>query len=377
MIYLDYAATTPMSDTALAVYTEANKNFFGNSQSLHDHGYRAKQILEMARQEIAGIINGNKEGVYFTSGGSESNTLAVLSLLSSPTLLGKHLITTEPEHSSSYHLFLKLQEEGYDVTFLPINQDGQICMEQLEKAIRKDTVLAAIQHANSEIGTIQPLKQIGEILHDNGVLFHTDCVQTFAKLPINVKELHIDSLSLSSHKVYGPKGVGACYINPNVKWNPLIAGTSHERGFRPGTVNVPGILSFAQAAKETADKWETENSRLKKLRNKLVSGIINSGWPIKIEGSEEGLSHILSFRAEGMEGQYLMLECNRNGLAISTGSACQVGMQSPSRTMMSLGRSNIEAKQLVRISLGMYTTENEVEKTVTILNQIFKNYYTK
>jgi cysteine desulfurase len=375
VIYLDYAATTPMRDEAVQVFTEASKHFYGNPSSLHDVGTKASTLLETCREELAKLISGESQGVFFTSGGSESNILAIRSLLHGSSKQGNHLITTKIEHSSVLNLFQQLEKEGYEVTYLSVNTKGQISLDDLKNSIKPTTILASIHHANSEIGTVQSIEEIGELLKSENVLFHSDCVQTFGKLPINVVTSHIDSLSISSHKLYGPKGVGACYINPMLQWSPYFEGTSHEKGFRPGTVNVPGIASFLSAAQLSHEEMDAESKRLIMLRNQFLAGIEKRKLLIEVEGHPTStLPHILGLSIKGMEGQYAMLECNRNGLAISTGSACSVGKQTPSKTMIAIGKDPSTAKQFIRLSFGKWTSESDLEKALQSLERMLIAY---
>lgn len=379
MIYLDYAATTPMSENALDVFIQASKNFYGNASSLHDIGSTATNLLEASRRQLAKRLNCEQNGIYFTSGGSESSILAITSLIEAHKEKGNHLITTKCEHASIYHLFQKLEKNRFEVTYLPVDEYGMVSLDVLKQAIKKTTILASIQHANSEIGTVQPIKKIGEILHKKKVIFHCDAVQSFGKLPIDVKEMNIDSLSLSGHKIYGPKGVGAVYINPKLKWHPQLPGTTHESGFRPGTVNVPGIASFVTAADDICENMEKEGKRLSALREELINYLTASpAAKIVVEGSSVSrLPNILGLRIVGMEGQYVMLECNRYGLAISTGSACSVGMQAPSRTMKAIGRTDEEAMSFIRLSLGKNTTRDDIIRTAEIFEEITNRFFQK
>ncbi|WP_456278132.1 IscS subfamily cysteine desulfurase [Bacillus sp. AK128] len=377
MIYLDYAATTPMRDEAIQAFIEASKQFYGNPSSLHDIGTKATSLLDTCRGELAKLISAEPQGIYFTSGGSESNILAIRSLLHGSSKHGDHLITTKIEHSSVFNLFQQLEKEGYEVTYLSVDHNGQIDLDELKNSIKSTTVLASIHHANSEIGTVQPIEKIGKLLHDQKVLFHSDCVQTFGKLPINVKTSYIDSLSISSHKLYGPKGVGACYINPELQWAPYFEGTSHEKGFRPGTVNVPGIASFLSAAQLIHEEMTAESERLLKLRQLFLRGMKERDLPIEVTGHPTNtLPHILGVSIKGMEGQYAMLECNRYGLAISTGSACSVGKQAPSKTMLAIGKDASTAKQFVRLSFGKWTTEADIDHALNTLDKIIATYQT-
>lgn len=378
MIYLDYAATTPISEHALHVFMQASRDFYGNASSLHDIGSHAKDLLEVSREKLASLLHGDKHGIFFTSGGSESNILAIRSLIDAHRQKGKHLITTKLEHSSILHLFEKLEEEGYEVTYIPVNQYGHVDLDALKREIKETTILAAIQHANSEIGTIQPIQEIAQILHERDVLFHCDAVQTFGKLPIDLETFGVDSLSISSHKFYGPKGVGAAYINPKRKWNPQIPGTTHEHGFRPGTVNVPGIAAMVTAAEDSCAQMKEETKRLESLRTEFIERLTAlPSAQVMIEGSpDRHLANILGLRIMGMEGQYMMLECNRYGIAISTGSACSIGMQAPSQTMKALGRTDEEAISFIRLSFGKKTTRDDMMRTAEIFQDITNRFFT-
>ncbi|WP_416827469.1 IscS subfamily cysteine desulfurase [Ectobacillus polymachus] len=375
MIYLDYAATTPMSDEALQTYQQAAVQYFGNEQSLHDVGTRASSLLQACRKKLATFINGRKEGIFFTSGGSESNMLALHSLLLAQKRKGKHIISTPIEHASIRNYFHELEKDGFSITYIPVDKYGLIDMKALENAIQHNTVLASIQHANSEIGTIQRLTEIGSLLKKHDILFHTDCVQTFGKIPIDVEAMNIDCLSISAHKIYGPKGVGACYMNPRVQWKSVWEGTSHENGFRPGTVNVPGIASFLTAAEIMINKQNEEANRLETLRQLFCDGLRNISHPISIEGHNTlRMPNIVGVTIEGIEGQYTMLECNRNGIAISVGSACHSHKQNPSQTMLAIGKSPETAKQYVRFSFGAHTTKDHIHITLEVIKKMIHQF---
>lgn len=376
MIYLDYAATTPMSDEALEVFSKVTKSFYGNSNSMHDIGSRASDLLDSCRGELAQLLNCQQSGIYFTSGGTESNVLALQSMITKHKSKGNHLITTLCEHSSVYHYFQKLEMEGFEVSYIPVDEYGVIDMNELKHAIKETTILASIQHANGEIGTIQPIELIGDLLTRHDVIFHCDAVQSFGKIPINVEKAQIDSLSLASHKIYGPKGVGAVYMNPMLKWQAQLPNTSHENGFRPGTVNVPGIAAFVISAKSACNDMIVERERIKELRIDLIDKLCELPFPVVIEGHTDNyLPHILGLRVIGIEGQYTMLECNRLGIAISTGSACQIGNQEPSRTIKALGRSDIEAKQFIRLSFGKQTTLSDIQHFEEALRKLTEHFF--
>lgn len=372
MIYLDYAATTPVSDQALHVYTEVSKKYFGNTSSLHDAGTEAKTVLEHCRNALAAMIGAAAKAVYFTSGGTESNVLAVKTLLMAGKKPGNHIITTPIEHSSLLNYFAELEQQGYRITYLPVDEHGSIRLEQLAEAITGETVLVSIQHANSEIGVIQSLREIGQLVHEHDILFHSDCVQTFGKLPIDVEQLHVDSITISSHKIYGPKGVGAAYIRPSLTWSSPAANSNQENGFRAGTVNVPGIAAFITAAQEAYEKRSEEQNQLALLRAKLIQKLKDTD--IEIFSSPNQLPHIIGMLVSPVQGDYAMLECNRAGIAISTGSACSIGLQEGSKTILALGKSKAEAKQFIRLSLGRHTTGTDIERTAEVLIQIIHSY---
>jgi len=374
MIYLDYAATTPICHDVLTVFNEASKKFYGNSSSLHDIGTEANRALELCRTQIAEVIQGEKEGIYFTSGGSESNFLAIRSILSGNRSKGKHIITTKVEHASLFHLFEQLEEEGYEVTFIGVDEYGRVKIDELEQAICKETVLASIQHANSETGVIQPLSEIGTILARHDVIFHTDAVQTFGEIPIDVKNCKIDSLSVSSHKLYGPKGIGACYIDPGIRWVGQFKGATHENGFRMGTVDVPSVIAFTKAVQLATQRMLPEQERFEKLRKQLIHKLKPLQKEITIQAHpSEQLPHIVGLLFHHIQGQHIMLECNRRNIAISTGSACQVGEQTPSRMMLATGKTVDEANGFVRISFGLKTTSEHIYKLCYVLEHILES----
>lgn len=373
MIYLDNAATTPMSKEALEAYQQVARHYYGNSSSLHDYGSASANLLQTCRSELSRMISGKAEGIYFTSGGSESNYLAIRSLLKGNEQKGKHIITTQTEHASIHTLCNTLEKEGYEVTWLPVDSNGIIAISQLKAALREDTCLVTIHHANSETGILQPLEAIGSLLKEKNILFHSDCVQTFGKIRIDVEKLHLTSLSISAHKIYGPKGVGALYIDPKVSWKSPYQGATHESGMRPGTVDVPGVASFVTAAQVLEPLMQDRREKYEMLRIFFLKQIHKAWLPITIEGENlKGLPHILGLRIAGVEGQHVMLECNRKGIAISTGSACQVGSQSPSRTMLATGKTVDQAHEFIRISFGIHTTIKNLEVTLQALKEIIE-----
>ncbi|WP_044892892.1 IscS subfamily cysteine desulfurase [Bacillus alveayuensis] len=371
MIYLDYASTTPMSEKALAAYNEAAKHAFGNASSLHDIGGNAHEWLNAARNTFAKLINGKSEGVFFTSGGTESNLLALQTLLNIHSHK-RHIVSSAFEHSSIRNYLQLLTQKGYRVTFLQGDETGTISAAMVERAIRHNTAFVTIQHGNSEIGVLQPIEEIGRLLKDKKIPFHTDCVQTLGKMKIDVQKMKAAAYSFSSHKVYGPKGIGAVYIDPTIDWKPLIPGTSHENGFRPGTVDVPGICSFVTAFKDFYNQREKYHQHFTHLRQLFIHEIKKRDMNITVINHDchNQLPHIIGIIMNQMEGQYAMLELNRKGIAVSTGSACQAGMQSPSPTLLSIGYDTEKARQFIRISFGIKTTEADILTLVSVLEQL-------
>lgn len=364
MKYFDYAASCPLDKEAAEVYVKSATQYYGNSSSLHDTGSDASTLLENCRSEWAGMLQVQKEGIYFTASGSESNFLAIQALLTAKLKKGKHIITSLAEHSSIHSTLEKLrQENDYEVTKLPLNSKGLIELDDLREAIREDTVLISIQHGNSEIGTLQPIEEISVFCKENEILFHSDCVHTFGKVNISWIAKLVDSLSISGHKFYGPKGTGAVYINPYLNWAPYFPNTSHERGFRPGTVNVPSIAAMTVAAQKANKKLDMNAQHYENLREAFITALEPIIGQYTIHGSESStqLPSTIGMRIQGIEGQLLMLECNRRGFAISTGSACQVGMLTISKTMNAMGITGKDAKEFIRISFGWDTSESDTD----------------
>lgn len=369
MIYLDYCSTTPMSREAIETYAKVASTYFGNEQSLHDDGAIAKQIVEQARNVVSNAINGRREGIFFTGGGSDSNYHALLSLALAHEHKGKHIITSPVEHPSVTNTLKVLEERGFTISIAPVNRYGEVSIEELAKLIRPDTILVTICHASSEIGTIQPLEEIGQLLANKNILFHSDCVQTFGKIALDVERFRLSAISISAHKIYGPKGVGACYIDPKVSWRSIVPQTTHQRGFKQGTLNSPGIAAFAVAVSEILEFRDKEEQRFRQLQQHFLKqmdaeNISLLGHPTK------RLPNHLSLRIDKMEGQEVMLECNRHDLAISTGSACMIGQADPPQSLLAMGFTMDEANGLFRISFGRQTTVEHIDKAIHVIHQL-------
>jgi cysteine desulfurase len=374
MIYFDFAATTPLDSDAAEVFVQASTEFFGNSSSLHDIGGQSKDLLENCREELASLLGVNKKGLYFTSGGSEGNFLAIEALLSAPKKAGKHIIAGMAEHSSIHGVLNRL--EGYSITYLPFDSSGLIDIKVLERAITPETVLVTVQHVNSEIGTIQPIEEIAGICREHDIHFHSDIVQSFGKIDLKKISQLVSSFSFSGHKIYGPKGVGGVYVDPAISWRAFFPGGSHERGFRPGTVNVPAIASMTAAAQKLNSQLVQSYNRFLELRTIVLESLdpIKEFVHFYQAAPSSQLPSIIGLRISGIEGQWMMLECNRYGFAISTGSACQIGMQTPAKVTQALGLSPQEAKEFIRISFGKTTKREDVVKLGETIVDIVRKF---
>ena len=374
MKYFDFAATTPLDPEAAEVYVKVATEFFGNSSSLHDIGGQSAALLENCREELANLVGIDKKGLFFTSGGTEGNFLAIEALLSSPKKNGNHIIAGIAEHSSIHGILHRLKEAGYEVTLIPLHSNGLIDLELLANSIKPDTILVALQHVNSEIGTIQPIAEIAQICNANGIHLHSDFVQSFGKIDVKTVAPLVSSFSFSGHKIYGPKGIGGVYVDPDINWEPFFPGSTHEGGFRPGTSNVPAIAAMTVAAQKITANLQEDIHKYRKLRKVLIESLEPLKEKVKIYQAEDAsqLANIIGLRISGIEGQWMMLECNRLGFAISTGSACQMGMQSPAKVTQALGLTTTEAKEFIRISFGHSTSLEDVvklgESIVTIVH---------
>ncbi|WP_113930145.1 IscS subfamily cysteine desulfurase [Bacillus sp. P14.5] len=371
MKYFDYAATTPIDSEALQVYMEAASHFYGNTSSLHDTGTKAAHLLQECRKTLAGLLGVSSEGIYFTSGGTESNHLGILSLALENKHRGTHIITGMAEHSSVHSAMGYLKEQGFEITLLPFKNDGTISLEDLEKAIRHDTILISIAHVNGEIGSVQKIENIARTCQDKGILLHTDMVQSFGKHDLSKIAPLVDSLSVSSHKIYGPKGVGAVYIHPRHPARSIFPSQTHEGGLRGGTVNTPGIAAFISAAEKVSSG--SQGADYDRLREIFINGLkarLKESVVILEAPPENQVPHVIGLCIKGIQGQWAMLECNRRGFAISTGSACQTGQQAGSKTVMALGLPEQAGKEFIRISFGKDTTKEDVAELVKVLADI-------
>ncbi len=361
-VYVDNAATTAMSDTAINAMTPYLKEIFGNPSSLYAAGQAAKDALEKARADIAQCLNADVKEIYFTSGGSESDNQAIRSAAANGARKGKrHIITTSFEHHAVLHTLKKLEQSGAEVTYLDVHSDGLVTARQVEEAIRPDTALVTVMYANNEVGTIQPVREIGEVCRRAGVPFHTDAVQAVGHIPVDVKADNIDMLSLSAHKFHGPKGVGALYCKRGLPLNSFIEGGAQERNRRAGTENVAGIVSMAAALKEACANMRKDNEKLLKLRDRLIDGLLTIPYS-KLNGDRKNrLPGNVNICFEGTEGESLLLNLDNAGICASSGSACTTASLEPSHVLLALGLPHEIAHGSLRLTLSADNTDEDID----------------
>ncbi|MBO4341500.1 MAG: cysteine desulfurase [Clostridia bacterium] len=370
-IYADNAATTEMSKAALDTMVYYLTNVYGNPSSLYTIGQKAKEELENARYDIASVINAEPREIIFTSGGSEADNQALLSAAEIGKKKGKtHIISTAFEHHAVLHSLKRLEKQGFEVTLLPVHENGIIRPEELEAAIREDTCLVTVMTANNEIGTIQPIAEIGRICRDRGVLFHTDAVQAVGHIPIDVKAMNIDLLSASAHKFHGPKGTGFLYARKGVALTNLIEGGAQERGKRAGTENLAGVMSMAAALKETSAAMEKNSKKMSAVRDYLIKGLseiphcaLNGDAKMRLPGN-------VNFSFEGIEGESLLILLDRKGISASSGSACTSGALDPSHVLLAIGRIHDVAHGSLRLTIGENATEEEADYIIESVKEI-------
>ncbi|MBN2898525.1 MAG: cysteine desulfurase NifS [Clostridia bacterium] len=370
-VYLDYSATTPTKKEVLDAMLPYFSEVFGNPSSIHGFGREAKKVVNESRATIAGFMNADEKELYFTAGGTESDNWAVKGAAKALKNKGNHIITSKIEHHGILHTCESLEKEGFEVTYLDVDGDGLISLEALEAAIKPETVLISIMFVNNEIGTLQPIKEIGAIAKAHGVLFHTDAVQAFGNFKIDVKDMNIDLMSISSHKIYGPKGIGALYIRKGVRLVNFVDGGAQERKKRAGTENVPSIVGFAKAAEIAYRDFDAHVEKLVALRERLRKGVMETIDYCKYNGHPDqrhpGNAH---FAFEFIEGEALLLSLDLVGIAGSSGSACTSGSLDPSHVLMAIGLKHEIAHGSLRLSVGDFTTEEDIDYTIKELKTI-------
>lgn len=370
-VYADNAATTCVSKTALDAMMPYLTEQYGNPSSLYAFAQNSKEALENARKTVADIIGAQPKEIYFTSGGSEADNQAIVSMAKVGALKGKkHLISTKFEHHAVLHTLKKLEKEGFEVTLLDVHEDGVVRLEDLEAAVREDTALVTIMFANNEIGTVQPIKEIGEFCCARKIPFHTDAVQAAGHMPINVQEMNIDLLSMSGHKFHAPKGVGVLYAKTGMPLFNIIEGGAQERGKRAGTENIPGIVALAAALKESVDNMEANTAKIIPMRDKLFAELSKIPHS-KINGSlEHHVPGTVNMCFEGIEGESLLLLLDAKGVCASSGSACTSGSLDPSHVLLSLGLPHEVAHGSLRLSIGEYNTMEEIDHIIKVVPEV-------
>ncbi|MGI6467444.1 MAG: cysteine desulfurase NifS [Syntrophomonadaceae bacterium] len=373
-VYMDHSATTPVDARVFEAMIPYLTSEFGNPSSIHSKGQKARQAVETGREQIAALINADPREIIFTSGGTEADNQAIITYALNNSQKGKHLITSAIEHHAVLDSFHYLQGLGFDVTFLPVNAQGMVEAETLAKAIRPDTILVSVMHANNEIGTIQPIEELAAISHEAGAVFHTDAVQTIGKIPIDVRKMGIDMLSASSHKLHGPKGIGCLYVKKGVRIKNLFHGGGQESRLRAGTENVPGIVGFGKAAEIAGQEMHKRAEHLNRLGQRLREGIVNSIPNTIVTGHPEmRVPGSVSVCFEFVEGESILLMLDSYGIMASSGSACTSGALEPSHVLLAIGLPHEIAHGSLRLTLGKDNTQEDVDYVLEVLPRIIAN----
>lgn len=367
-VYLDHAATTPVDEEVLKAMEEFFNKKFGNASSLHSWGREAREALEESREKVAKLINADANEIIFTGSGTESDNLAIKGIAYKQ---GKgHIITSRIEHPAVLETCKYLEKKGFDVTYLPVDKYGLVDPKQVEEAIRDDTILISIMHANNEIGTIEPIEEIGKIAKKHGIPFHTDAVQSVGKIEVDVKKLNVDLLSMSSHKIYGPKGVGALFVKHGTKIEPILHGGGHEHGLRSSTENIAGIVGFAKACELAKKRLHEDAEKMKKLRDKIIKETLKIEESYLTGHPEKRLPNNASFYFKGIEGESLVLMLDAKGIATSTGSACSSKKLQASHVLLAIGIKPEDAHGSLRVTLGRENSEEEIDYFLEVLPQV-------
>lgn len=373
MIYLDNAATTKVADSVVDAMLPYFKEYYGNASSIYQLGAKSKEALDESREYIAGTLGAKTNEIYFTAGGSESDNWAIKATADAYAQKGKHIITSAIEHHAVLHTCEYLEKHGYEVTYVGVDENGVIKLDELKAAIRPDTILISVMFANNEIGTIQPIKEIGEIAKEHDILFHTDAVQAYAQVPINVDEMHIDMLSASGHKLNGPKGIGFLYIRKGIKIRSFVHGGQQERGRRAGTENIPGIVGLAAAAKRSFSMLEEKMKKEIELRDYLISRIEAEIPYCRLNGDrKKRLPNNVNFSFQFIEGESMLILLDSKGIAASSGSACTSGSLDPSHVLLAIGLPHEIAHGSLRLTLSEENTKEEMDYVVEQLTVILE-----
>ena len=369
--YFDYAATTPVDPEVLEEMLPYFTESFGNPSSIYSYGREAKKAVEEARSRIANFIGADPREVFFTAGGSESDNWAIKGIAMALKDKGNHIITSKIEHHAVLHVCEYLEKHGFKVTYLPVDENGLISLEDLKNSITDKTILISIMFANNEIGTIQPIKEIGKIAKEHNIYFHTDAVQALGNIKIDVNDMNIDLMSMSSHKIYGPKGIGALYIRKGIKVDPFIHGGAQERKKRAGTENVPGIVGFGKAVEIASNSLQEHIETTAKLRDKLINGILEKIDYVRLNGHPtKRLPGNVNMSFEFVEGEALLLNLDMIGICASSGSACTSGSLDPSHVLLAIGLPHEIAHGSLRLTIGRYTKEEDIDYVLQELPKI-------
>jgi cysteine desulfurase len=370
-VYMDHAATTYTKQEVLDEMLPYFKEIYGNPSSVHGFGREARKAVDLARERTAAALNASPDEIYFTSGGTEADNWAIKGVAWANKERGNHIITTSIEHHAVLHTCQYLEKMGFEVTYLPVDSYGLVYPEQVKEAITDKTILISVMFANNEIGTIEPIKEIGQIARERGIYFHTDAVQAVGHIPVDVKEMNIDLLSLSAHKFYGPKGVGALYIRKGVKLHPFIHGGAQERNRRAGTENLPGIVGLGKAIELAVANLEESSKRLTAMRDRLISGVLNTIENVRLNGHPtKRLPGNANFSFEFIEGESLLLSLDMKGIAASSGSACTSGSLDPSHVLLAIGLPHEIAHGSLRLTLGDDNTDEDIDYVLEVLPDI-------
>jgi cysteine desulfurase len=376
-VYMDYASTTPVDKEVLDAMLPYFNKFYGNASSIHTYGIESYDAIEESRKKVADTISAKSDEIIFTAGGSESDNMAIKGIAylnkDKRGSKGPHIITSTIEHPAVLETCRHLEKQGWKVKYLPVDKYGIINIEELKKSISKDTFLVSIMHANNEIGTIEPIKEIGSITKENHIAFHTDAVQAIGKISIDVKKLNIDLLSISSHKIYGPKGIGALYLKKGVKIQPLIHGGGHEKGLRSSTYNTPGIVGIGKACEIISNQIDDDIQHLKNLRDRLINEILNIEECYLNGHPEKRLVNNAHFRFTAVEGESLILGLDEKGIAAATGSACSSRKLKASHVLTAIGLDPTKAHGSLRLTLGRGNTDEDVSYVVDMLPEVVQN----
>lgn len=372
-IYFDHSATTPVDDDVAKLMLEYMTEKFGNPSSIHSFGREVRKAVDEARGHVAALLGANANEIFFTSGGTEADNIALKGVALANRKKGNHIITTAIEHHAILHTCEYLEKQGFTITYLPVDENARVRVEDVRNAITDKTVLISVMFANNEVGTIQPIKEIGEIAKEKGIYFHTDAVQAVGNYPIDVKELNIDLLTLSGHKFHGPKGIGALYARRGVRIEALQQGGGQERSLRPGTENVPGIIGLGKAAEIAKRDMEKKVAHITALKEKLMAGIQEKISDIKLNGHPTlRMPGNVNFSFRFVEGESLLLNLDLKGIAASSGSACTSGSLDPSHVLLAMGLTHEVAHGSLRISLGRGNTEEDIDYCLTVLPEIIE-----